>query len=661
MIFMNRRTWFDALKRYLLDNKVKVLALLTFFLVGAITIYVSYAFYEVRETEIIVEGSVGEISLLDVNIMIEARDDTGVGTGKYVRNDYIPRGGYTYNDTESYCVNGSTIVYDSDTYSASIGAVDYDMCYLYFDADASLDILVDVYIEDLTVDGSGLGTYSLLSSEEIPSAGYMLNESLSKCDNGSSISYNMTNNILSIGASSKDTCDVYLDALDVDVSVTMYLEKTAGSGDYYQAAEIPYNVYYNMNESLSSCTNSGVMSFKNQQIVINTTTKTVCNAYLDVGSGPIMEEVYAQLSENTVLGTFKSYSGANVVQTYYYSLDGGETFNETQSSSTFEGTNVSGTAMVYGVDADGNESNILKVSVDNGYAYNGIFPYASSVRTKTIQKSGYYLIQTWGGEGGTHNSAYAHGGYGGYSIGKVYLNEGDTVYVYTGGAGSAYDTTTYDSQGGGGTNGGGAAGYRGGGGGGATDVRINNDSLYARVLVAGGGGGAYAYSAEYSANGGSAGGLYGMNGDYYEITHIEYAGVAGGQISGGIGGIGTDTLYNGADGTFGFGGSTGYKYNDEAYYSSGGGGGGWYGGGAGANYNGASYEYNTGGGGGSGYVYTAATLNYYPEGCLLDSTYYMLDATLYGGNRNFVSPFGYAEKGHRGNGYVKITYLGTTL
>lgn len=87
------------------------------------------------------------------------------------------------------------------------------------------------------------------------------------------------------------------------------------------------------------------------------------------------------------------------------------------------------------------------------------------------------------------------------------------------------------------------------------------------------------------------------------------------------------------------------------WYESGGGGGGWYGGGApGSNDHGGS------GGGGSGYVYTSNTASNYPNGCLLNSLYYLTNAETKAGNTSFPSPTNNGnETGHSGNGYAKIT------
>lgn len=83
--------------------------------------------------------------------------------------------------------------------------------------------------------------------------------------------------------------------------------------------------------------------------------------------------------------------------------------------------------------------------------------------------------------------------------------------------------------------------------------------------------------------------------------------------------------------------------------------GGWYGG-AGS-YPDSSQDDDRGGGGGSGYVYTSSTAKNYPQGCLLNSSYYLTDAQTIAGNKAFTSPEGTSETGHSGNGFCRITNM----
>lgn len=267
------------------------------------------------------------------------------------------------------------------------------------------------------------------------------------------------------------------------------------------------------------------------------------------------------------------------------------------------------------------------------------FNYTGSVQSKTL-KPGTYTIECWGGQGGTYSSYI--GGYGGYSKGTITLTKTTTVYVSVGGAGSSSSTAA-------GFNGGGTGISSGRGGGGATDVRIGQNSLYSRVIVAGGGGGAGVTSANANPCG-CGGGEYGGDGYYNNTTGSYTTGQnrSGGSASQTAGGI---TWSTGTQATFGQGGNA-------SGYSCGGGGGGWYGGGGA--YDSDSDSDGRWGGGGSGYVYTSSTAKNYPNGCLLNSTHYLTNAQTIAGNTSFTSPTGSAETGHTGNGFCRITNLNPT-
>lgn len=274
--------------------------------------------------------------------------------------------------------------------------------------------------------------------------------------------------------------------------------------------------------------------------------------------------------------------------------------------------------------------------------YNGSvmdFNYTGSVQSKTL-KPGTYTLECWGGQGGTYSSYI--GGYGGYSKGTITLAKTTTVYVSVGGAGSSSSTTA-------GFNGGGTGISSGRGGGGATDVRIGQNSLYSRVIVAGGGGGAGVTGANANPCG-CGGGEYGGDGYCNDTTGSYTIGQnrSGGSASQTAGGI---TWSTGTQATFGQGGNA-------SGYSCGGGGGGWYGGGGA--YDSDSDSDGRWGGGGSGYVYTSSTAKNYPNGCLLNSTHYLTNAQTIAGDTFFTSPTGSSETGHTGNGFCRITNLNPT-
>lgn len=660
------KTFFNKdITEYVKKHKIPLIGGLVVFLLACIGMFVTYAFYQVSDITPVIGGTTGEISDLDIRVMAEERDANGSGLGSYSLYPYVPKAGYQYNASKSYCTNGSQIVYNAATYDADITAQGHDVCYLYFDSTANLDLTLYVYAENIDSDGYGTGEYTKLETTALPTIGYTLNAEKSSCENGSTIAYLDDENMFSIDASSKDVCNAYMDAVDVDIQLKLMIQAKSGSSTYYESKTIPNNVFYELGEQ-SACTgsaNADALSIKNQKVVIAAASRTSCVAYLDISSGPILESMETSVSGQSVTINLGNSNVGTTPTTYYYSSDNGNTYvSSTSSSYTFNNLTPMSqiTFKAYSVDASGKTSGILTTTAETDYAYLGIFSYKNSVQTKTIEVSGYYKLEVWGAEGGPGYTYSTGGGMGGYSYGTVYLNAGDTLYIYTGGKGTVSKGSStsksgagFNANAGSVTNGATAANY-GGGGGGGSDIRINTDSIYARVIVAGGGGGKCGQATKAYCYGGDAGGTTGSRGTYQAstTTNKTYAGQGGTQTAGGA--TGTYSSYKGRAGSFGSGGYGGVRSSSSSYRGAGGGGGGWYGGGGG------TYRYG-GGGGGSGYVYTESTAANYPSGCLLNSNYYMTSAATIGGDTAFESPTGGTETGHSGNGYAKVTYVGQEL
>lgn len=263
-------------------------------------------------------------------------------------------------------------------------------------------------------------------------------------------------------------------------------------------------------------------------------------------------------------------------------------------------------------------------------------PYSGNKITFTLPK-GKFKLEVWGAQGG-YRSSTSYGGKGGYSTGILTLSDKTDVHIYAGGSGNTGGTN-------GGFNGGGKRqNYPGGGG--ASDIRVGTDSLYARVIVAGGGGSDGATSKTGMYGGGTSGGSstqsYGTGG---------YGGTQTGVSSSSWQTTAqpTSTITQaGAYAGFGFGGNG--IYRSSGY--GGAGGGGWYGGSG--SYPDGSGDDDRGGGGGSGFVWTGSNA---PSGYLLSSEYYLESASTVAGNTSFTAPGGTSETGHTGDGYCRITII----
>lgn len=244
------------------------------------------------------------------------------------------------------------------------------------------------------------------------------------------------------------------------------------------------------------------------------------------------------------------------------------------------------------------------------------FSYTGKGQSVTLNK-GTYTLEAWGASGGDEGTT--SGGNGGYSVGTLSLDSTKTLYLYVGG--QATSITGGYNGGGSGLVGSQATAPMGGGGcthiatadGVLSSLSNNKDAV---ILVAGGGGG----SPSSGITGGSGGGLTGKDGGY-NGSYPNYRGTGGTQTAGG-----NQIAEAGTAGLFGQG-SNGY-----GQYGGAGGGGGYYGGG-GTNRN------HSGAGGGSGFISSSLT-----------------NASTLDGDNSFVSPEGISEKGHDGNGYIRITY-----
>lgn len=300
--------------------------------------------------------------------------------------------------------------------------------------------------------------------------------------------------------------------------------------------------------------------------------------------------------------------------------------------------------------------NLTSVSMPATLAVGDILncPYSGD-KVSIVLPAGKYKLECWGAQGG-YRSSTSYGGKGGYSKGTLVTESDIDVFLYAGGAGGSGNSGSNGVKPGG-FNGGGYR-YKHPGGGGASDIRLGTDSLYARVIVAGGGGS----DGSTSKAGGYGGGTVGESRTDNYSANSNYCGKGGNTTYSGYSSAYTistqatsglnsnNTAYY--CGGFGFGG--GGVYLNSGY--GGAGGGGWYGGAG--NVPDTSSDDDRGGGGGSGYVYTSATASQYPSGCLLTANNYLLDATTHAGNTSFANVAGTGnETGHTGNGAVKITVL----
>lgn len=241
---------------------------------------------------------------------------------------------------------------------------------------------------------------------------------------------------------------------------------------------------------------------------------------------------------------------------------------------------------------------------------------------------GNYTVKCSGGCGGTRTRStyaakggYAEGTFNNPLMQQAYVRVGGPALYQLGWKTAEWVQTTHPTAG---YNGGGKivrynnTTWSGTGGGGGTDLRIGTDSLYARIIVAGGAGGMGATGNYGGAGGGTSGGS--QNGSYGD----NYG--PGTQTAAGTG---ARTVISGG---FGYGGNS--EYRDDNQYG-GAGGGGWYGGSG--TYPDTGGDDDRSGAGGSGYVLTSSSSK--PTGYLLGEEYYMTNTQLLSGQASRLYAF----------------------
>jgi type II secretory pathway pseudopilin PulG len=261
------------------------------------------------------------------------------------------------------------------------------------------------------------------------------------------------------------------------------------------------------------------------------------------------------------------------------------------------------------------------------------YDYTGKTRSFRVPFDGLYSLETWGAQGGYYKEAPYHlGGYGGYSYGEIELKKNETLYIVVGGKGNDSDGKNgHDGYNGGGAGGVGVSSNSNGsgGGGGATSIAfadgllstLTNKKDYI-VIVAGGGSGA-----QFNYPPGNGGG--------YKGGTITYKG----------------NVYDGGTQTTGYGLGQGYPTAKFCGRWAGGGGSGYYG----ANIAGDNCDpFSLGGG--SGFINYPLLKNKYMYGYNVPTSDEEGTKTYTTNNVSDKPVKNYAK---RGDGYAKITYLGT--
>ena len=153
--------------------------------------------------------------------------------------------------------------------------------------------------------------------------------------------------------------------------LTLMLEQSDGT---YQ--ESTYNTWpsgnYAFNSELSRCENGGELRWDREQGIVEllSNKSDACYVYFDLYNVVTITNVSATKTTNSVTLIVTVDAGENPVATYYFSMDGGRSYQtSTTSSYTFSNLtdNTKYTFQVYAVDTLGYESNeeVIEVTTDN--------------------------------------------------------------------------------------------------------------------------------------------------------------------------------------------------------------------------------------------------------------------------------------------------------
>ena len=276
---------------------------------------------------------------------------------------------------------------------------------------------------------------------------------------------------------------------------------------------------------------------------------------------------------------------------------------------------------------------------------------------------GAYHFKICGGNGGIKSSDFV-GGYkapdypyaGGCSSGNIVFHDITTTYLYIGGKGAYGERENQNERQHGGYNGGARGNLRDecSGGGGATDIRVEENDVFHRILVAGGGGGGDDFEETKNQNntnndgkGGPGGGLEAGGWESKGQIQIPIAS----QLSGFSFGTGEAPQINGSAHEDGIPPLVTIQINER--YDIGGGGGGWFGGFT-------SQRYYEGAGGGSSFALTKTSQIPTEQVCEHNDLYEVIQCDYYA----FISDRRYQftdvtlDRGvWYGDGFIDITVL----
>ncbi len=238
--------------------------------------------------------------------------------------------------------------------------------------------------------------------------------------------------------------------------LTLMLEQEDGTYQESTSNTWP-NGNYAFNESLSSCENGGELRWNRENGIVEllSNKSDACYVYFDLYNRVEITNIETSATYNSITVTVTTETGENPVDKYYFSIDGGNSYQESISNIyTFQNLNYGTeyTIKVYVKDTVGNESFQEEVTAKtNNYVKPGI---SSVIITGTTTNSISVSVNANGGVNSisTYHYSINNGGYtsssssthtfNGLGIGTTY-----TIRVYvTDTAGVTSDIATVTGQ-----------------------------------------------------------------------------------------------------------------------------------------------------------------------------------------------------------------------
>ena len=221
--------------------------------------------------------------------------------------------------------------------------------------------------------------------------------------------------------------------------LTLMLEQSDGT---YQ--ESTTNTWpsgnYAFNSELSRCENGGELRWDRENGIVELLSNKSdgCYVYFDLYNVVTITNVSATKTTNSVTLTVTVDAGENPVATYYFSMDGGNSYQTSNTSSyTFSNLtdNTKYTFQVYAVDSEGYESNeeIIEVTTD---AY--VNPVVNSVTATSVSNNSITVSVSASSGTNTIQTYY-------YSINNgSYTSSSSNSYTFSGlNSGTSYSIRVY--------------------------------------------------------------------------------------------------------------------------------------------------------------------------------------------------------------------------